>query len=354
MKLRQNPYDVHIATQDVAGLCATIARFAEGRSPLILTNKRIAPLHVPPLIKGLRRHRLKAPILALPDGERYKTLGTVSKCYDWLIKQGADRESILVLVGGGVLGDLGGFAASTFMRGIRFIQVPTTLVAQVDSSIGGKVGVDHALGKNLIGSFCQPLYVHVDVAYLKTLPEREFRCGMAEVIKYAVIKDPSLFRFLHADRERVLRRESEALEHIVSTCCAIKARVVERDEKESSGVRMILNFGHTVGHVIEHRTGYKRYGHGEAVAMGMIAAADISTQLGYCKDDVVRRIRDMIAAYGLPISWPRATALQWERGLSRDKKMRGGTLNFVAVNRIGKVSIVPTTPKQLARYLVSP
>jgi 3-dehydroquinate synthase len=302
-------------------------------------------------MRGLRSRRLKAPYLMLPDGERFKTMHTVELCYDWLLEQQADRQSILVILGGGVIGDTGGFVAATYLRGIRYVQVPTTLVSQVDSSVGGKVGVDHKEGKNLIGAFYQPQYVHIDVGYLEKLPEREYLCGLAEVIKYAVICDRSLFQFLQKKRIEILRRHVAELEHIVETCCRIKADVVEQDEKEMSGLRMILNFGHTVGHAIERLTEYKKYRHGEAVAMGMIAAAKLSVSQGYCTAQTAQMIHDMVASYGLPTQWPRFSKRQWQQSLLRDKKMRGKVLHFVFVETLGKVSVNPIEPKDVVRAI---
>ncbi len=313
----------------------------------------MGPLHLPALRRSFRDHDLKTDYLILPDGERHKTLETVRTAYDWLLQRNADRQVVLVLLGGGVLGDVGGLVAATFLRGVHYVQVPTTLVAQVDSSVGGKVGVDHKEGKNLIGAFYQPDYVHCDVGYLETLPEREYLCGLAEVIKYALIADADFFDFLQKQRIEILRREPEPLKQIVQACCAIKANVVMEDEKEVSGRRMILNFGHTVGHAIEQLTSYEKFNHGEAVAIGMVAAARLSAQLGYCSETVAQEVSDIVAAYGLPIQQPRYPRRRWEKSIQRDKKVRGDQVHFVFLKGIGTVKVAPTPVSDIATLLLS-
>lgn len=345
-------YSVHVVSHDSSALATFLGEQCTERRCLLITNSVVGPLHLPPLVKELKRQGLEAPYLILPDGERTKNRATVELTYDWLFEQNAHRRSVLVLLGGGVLGDVGGFVAATFLRGLRYVQVPTTLVAQVDSSMGGKVGIDHREGKNLIGAFYQPIYVHCDVAYLETLPEREFLCGLAEVIKYAVIADPVLFQMLNKKRIQILRRDPALLERIVQTCCRIKVRVVQADEQELTGKRMILNFGHTIGHALERLTEYRDYQHGEAVALGMVAAARLSEQRGLCSHDTAEQIYDLITSYGLPSTCPHFLLKDWEKSLKRDKKVRGHEIHYVFVKSIGQVEVLPCAVGELAHCLV--
>jgi 3-dehydroquinate synthase len=278
------------------------------------------------------------PIL-LPDGERYKTLTSVSRIYDALIKGGADRGSAVIAVGGGVIGDTAGFAAASFLRGITLVHVPTTLLAQVDSSIGGKVGVNHALGKNLIGAFHQPALVLADPLTLATLPRREFRSGLYEVVKYGIIASRSLFELLVTDTKAVLARTPSVLGPAIVESCRIKADVVSKDERES-GLRRILNFGHTIGHALEAITGYRRFRHGEAIAHGMLGAADLSAARGALPPDDRQAIAELIAKLG-PL--PAVQDLSIDEAMAavrRDKKVLHGTLHFVLATGIGATETV--------------
>lgn len=351
IRLKDHSYRIDITAHDHNPLYDVLDEICTDRRVLILSNSVVGPELIPELKRSLRSRGIKVAYLILPDGERYKNMETVQLCYDWLLEQGADRQSVLLLLGGGVLGDVGGFVAATYMRGLRYVQVPTTLVSQVDSSIGGKVGVDHKEGKNLLGAFYQPNHVHIDVGYLETLPEREYLCGLAEVIKYAVIRDHKFFNFLKKRRIHILQRDTMCLEHIVQTCCRIKAQVVSRDEKEVHGERIILNFGHTVGHAVERLTEYRKFGHGEAVAIGMVQAAKLSQHFGHCEAAVSEAITDLVTAYGLPTQLPRYSKKLWEQSLRRDKKMRGDKLLFVFAQEIGKVMVVPVDPKEIAGLL---
>ena len=278
------------------------------------------------------------PIL-LPDGERYKTLASVSKIYDALIKGGADRGSAIVAVGGGVIGDTAGFAAASFLRGITLVHVPTTLLAQVDSSIGGKVGVNHALGKNLIGAFHQPVLVAADPLCLSTLPRREFRSGLYEVVKYGVIASRSLFDSLVKDTKAVMARKASVLVPAIVESCRIKADVVMKDERES-GLRRILNFGHTIGHALEAITNYRRFRHGEAIAHGMLGAADLSAARGALSHEDRQAIAALIAKLG-PL--PAVQDLSIDEAMAaigRDKKVVHGKLHFVLATGVGTTETV--------------
>ncbi len=278
-------------------------------------------------------------MVIVPDGEEYKVLLWVNFIYGELLQHKLDRASALIALGGGVIGDIAGFAASTYMRGISFIQAPTTLLAQVDSSVGGKTGVNHPLGKNMIGTFYQPRLVWTDVNTLKTLPKKEFLAGMAEVIKYGVIWDEDLFRFLEDNREKIHNLERDALEYIIRRSCEIKAEVVSRDERES-GLRAILNYGHTIGHALETVTGYTTFLHGEAVAIGMHLEARLSLLSGLISDAEVKRIHSLIKAYDLPVEIPPHIDMnKIISSMQLDKKVVAGELKFILPEKIGSVSI---------------
>jgi 3-dehydroquinate synthase len=277
--------------------------------------------------------------VTVPDGEEYKDLLRIQQIYDTLLAHKLDRSSALIALGGGVIGDMTGFAASTYMRGISYIQVPTTLLAQVDSSVGGKTGVNHSLGKNMIGTFWQPGFVWIDVETLQTLPKREVLAGLAEVIKYGVIYDKGLFDFLETNRDMILNLDRNALTHIIKRSCKIKAEVVAKDERES-GLRAILNYGHTIGHAIETLTGYTHFLHGEAVAIGMYQEAVLSHLLGFIAKEQVMRIKAVIDAYGLPSEMPPdVSADSLLASMQLDKKTVAGKLKFILPEKIGAVRI---------------
>src|SRR3954471_1682345 len=282
---------------------------------------------------------VKAEPILIPDGERYKQMPTVTRVYDALVQANADRASTLITFGGGVVGDLAGFAAATYLRGIALVHVPTTLLAQVDSSIGGKVGVNHPLGKNLIGAFYQPHGVLIDPAVLGTLPRREFRAGLYEVIKYGMTSSAPLFERVARDRKAIFARSVESLMPIISESCRIKADVVAADEREA-GLRRILNFGHTAGHALEAVTKYRRFRHGEAVGYGMLVAAELATARGALADRDRQALADIIASLGPlpPIADLPASAIR--EAMHHDKKIVAGTLHFVLPTAIGATSIV--------------
>jgi 3-dehydroquinate synthase len=285
----------------------------------------------------------------LPPGERTKSLRTVSRILDELVRRKFERQSTLLALGGGVVGDLAGFAAAIYLRGIPFVQIPTSLVAQVDSSVGGKTGVDHQLGKNLIGAFHQPRSVLIDTATLRTLPAREWIAGLAEVIKYGVIDDATFFDFLDRNIERIVHYDEEAVSRVITRSCEIKAQVVAQDERES-GRRRILNFGHTIGHALEAASGYRGLVHGEAVAIGMVQEADLARYLGLCGMDVVERIRHIVQAAGLPHALPRISFVKLWSAMQSDKKVLHGTVYCVLPKRIGDVAIVPLDRQACAEW----
>ena len=310
-----------------------------------------------PVVWRLHSERLRValgggdPIL-LPDGERFKNLQSVSKIYEPLIRANADRGSTIIAVGGGVVGDTAGFAAATFLRGVAVVHVPTTLLAQVDSSIGGKVGVNHALGKNLIGAFHQPALVVIDPALLKTLPRREFRSGLYEMVKYGVISSRDLFDRLNADIKALFAKDGRALVPAIVESCRIKADVVSKDERES-GLRRILNYGHTVGHALEAVTNYRRFRHGEAIALGMLAAADLAVARGALAERERQALAQLIAKLGPLPSVADLSIPEILEAMRRDKKVVNGRLHFVIAIEIGATMTVDdVTEDELRAVLV--
>jgi 3-dehydroquinate synthase len=310
-----------------------------------------------PVVWRLHGERLRValgggdPIL-LPDGERFKNLQSVSKIYEALIRANADRGSTIIAVGGGVVGDTAGFAAATFLRGVAVVHVPTTLLAQVDSSIGGKVGVNHALGKNLIGAFHQPALVVIDPALLKTLPRREFRSGLYEMVKYGVISSRDLFDRLNADIKALFAKDGRALVPAIVESCRIKADVVSKDERES-GLRRILNYGHTVGHALEAVTNYRRFRHGEAIALGMLAAADLAVARGALAERERQALAQLIAKLGPLPSVADLSIPEILEAMRRDKKVVNGRLHFVIAIEIGATMTVDdVTEDELRAVLV--
>ena len=304
----------------------------------IVSSPLVWRLHGARIERAVDSATANDPIL-VPDGERFKQLATVSRIYDALVRVNADRASTLITLGGGVIGDMAGFAAATYLRGIALVHVPTTLLAQVDSAIGGKVGVNHSLGKNLIGAFYQPHAVIADPTVLGTLPRREFRAGLYEVIKYGVTSSPTLFDRIVKDRKAIFARASEALVPIIAESCRIKAAVVAADEREG-GARMILNFGHTAGHALEAVTKYRRYRHGEAVAYGMLVAAQLAQTRGALAARDCQALADLIASLGPLPSIADVPAVQIIEAIQHDKKMIAGRLHFVLPTAIGAATIV--------------
>ncbi|HEY7172256.1 MAG TPA: 3-dehydroquinate synthase [Vicinamibacterales bacterium] len=296
---------------------------------------------------------LPAEQVIVPDGERFKVLQTVSRVYESLIRANADRASTLITFGGGVIGDMAGFAAATYLRGIALVHVPTTLLAQVDSAIGGKVGVNHALGKNLIGAFYQPHAVVIDPSVLGTLPRREFRAGLYEVIKYGMTSSPTLFDRISRDRQAIFARNPEVLAAVITESCRIKADVVAKDEKES-GLRRILNFGHTAGHALEAVTKYRRYRHGEAVAYGMLVAAELAVARGALAAADRKALADLIASLGPLPPIADISSAELMEAMQHDKKMVAGRLHFVLPTAIGATAIVDdVTEKEMKKALAA-
>jgi 3-dehydroquinate synthase len=282
--------------------------------------------------------------ITVPDGEAFKTWDTLNRIFDALLEHRCERNTALIALGGGVIGDLAGFAAAVYQRGVPYVQVPTTLLAQVDSAVGGKTAINHPLGKNMIGAFHQPLAVIADTDTLVTLPPRELAAGLAEVIKYGVIRDAPFFEWLEANMARLVRREPEALAYAIERSCANKAEVVARDELET-GPRALLNLGHTFGHAIEAGTGYGTWLHGEAVAAGMLLAAKLSQRLGHLAAEDVRRLGTLLKSAGLPLDPPRLGLARYLELMGHDKKVAGGRIHFVLLKRIGEATVSGEVPR---------
>jgi 3-dehydroquinate synthase len=282
---------------------------------------------------------LDIDVIELPDGERYKTLETLNTIFDTLLTNHHNRSTTIIALGGGVVGDTAGFAAASYQRGISFIQVPTTLLAQVDSSVGGKTAVNHPLGKNMIGAFHQPVAVFIDTDSLQSLPTRELIAGLAEVIKHGALADRQYFDWLEDSVEQLLNLDTEVVTRAIRKSCEIKARIVSEDEKES-GIRALLNFGHTFGHAIENGLGYGQWLHGEAVGAGMVMAADLSVRLGLCNKEDGRRLKSLIQRVGLPIAPPTSLVNQFTELMRRDKKASDKGLRFVLLSELGKAELV--------------
>ena len=352
VELGSRSYPVTIGSGILLDIGRSVKQLDFSGSIALVSNTTVFPLYGATVSRSLSASGFSCTEIILPDGEEFKTMASAEKIFDAMLRARLDRASVLVALGGGVIGDLAGFAASLYMRGIDFLQVPTTLLAQVDSSIGGKTGVNHPLGKNMIGTFWQPRLVWIDIDTLLSLPRREFVAGVAEIIKYGIIWDQEVFDFLEKNVQNVLSLERNPLTHIISRSCEIKADVVARDEREG-GLRAILNFGHTIGHALETATGYTSFLHGEAVAVGMYVEAEIARLLGIMRSEEVLRIRRLLSAYGLPSAIPGDIDLElFFDSIKLDKKAVSGTLRFILPDRIGNVTIHSAVPEPVIRQAV--
>ena len=322
----------------------TYANLPSGRHALVVTNATVAPLYGARLVQQLAAQFAKVHLIALPDGEAHKDWISLQSILDTLLRERCDRKTVLFALGGGVIGDLTGFAAACYMRGVPYVQVPTTLLAQVDSSVGGKTGINHPLGKNMIGAFHQPSLVVADTDLLNSLPQRELVAGLAEVIKYGPIADDAFFAWIEASLPALLARDEGALKHAIRTSCAIKAAVVAADERESD-VRAILNFGHTFGHAIETGLGHGEWLHGEAVGCGMVMAIELSHKLGLVSRAYADRVTAVIRRAGLPTTGPALGVERYFELMQGDKKAEGGDIRFVLIQAPG-TAIVRTAPRQ--------
>ncbi len=318
----------------------------------IVTNPVVHKLYGRVVVRALKRCGFSPFLVVIPDGEKAKSMYWLSKILDEFVTQRLERQEVVLALGGGVVGDVAGFAASIYLRGVSFVQVPTTLVAQVDSSVGGKTGVNHPIGKNLIGAFYQPRVVVVDPQTLQSLPKREWIAGLAEVIKYGMIADSKFFEYLEQHVDDLREQAEDVIPTVIRRCCEIKAEVVGGDERES-GLRRILNYGHTVGHALENWGRYKTWIHGEAVGIGMVQEAGIARFLGMCPKELVERQRDLIQDVGLPIAMPAMSFTELWGAMQHDKKVVKGQVNCVVPTAIGKVQVVPLFQQRIRQWFIA-
>ncbi len=337
LKLGERSYPIHIGA-DLIGRAELYAPYLAGGGAAIVTNEVVAPLYLAPVKSALEKSGARVTEIVLADGEQTKSWQTLNEVFDCLLEARCGRDTLLVALGGGVVGDLAGFAAAIYQRGVPFVQVPTTLLAQVDSSVGGKTAINHPLGKNMIGAFHQPRAVISDVATLDSLPERELRSGFAEVIKHGLALDAAFVEWLESNVDRLVARKRDALAYAVRRSCELKARVVAADERET-GERALLNFGHTFGHAIETGAGYGTWLHGEAVAAGMVMAAELSAVMGHLKKTEVSRVRDLLRRTGLPVKGPALAPERLMELMALDKKAAKGKTRFVLLESIGRAAL---------------
>jgi 3-dehydroquinate synthase len=338
VQLGDRSYPIHIGAGLLVRAADLIAPHLRNGQAAIVTNVTVAPHYLAPLKRALESAGVNVAVITLPDGESHKNWETLNRIFDELIERRCERGTALIALGGGVVGDLAGFAAAVYRRGVPYIQVPTTLLAQVDSSVGGKTAINHPAAKNMIGAFYQPVAVISDTDTLGTLPPREFAAGLAEVIKYGLIRDREFFDWLESNMARLTRREPEALAYAIERSCSNKAEVVALDERED-GLRALLNFGHTFGHAIETGTGYGTWLHGEAVAAGMVLALRLSRRLGLVGEPEARRATAVLEAAGLPVRAPDLGLERYVELMGHDKKVEGGRLRFVLLRRIGEAFV---------------
>jgi shikimate kinase / 3-dehydroquinate synthase len=348
--LAERSYPIHIG-RELLGRMDLLLPHLPHKRVAIVSNTTVAPLYLEKLSMLLESNGVRVISIILPDGEKYKNSETLNLIYDALLRNRCERNTPLIALGGGVIGDMTGYAAASYLRGVPFIQIPTTLLSQVDSSVGGKTGINHPLGKNMIGAFYQPQVVLIDINTLNTLPDQELRAGLAEVIKYGLIRDLPFLEWLEANMEKLLARDAEALQYAIARSCQNKAEVVGSDERES-GERALLNLGHTFGHAIENGMGYGVWLHGEAVAAGTIMAADLSRRMGWISDQDVLRIRNLFDRAGLPVVAPHMGVEQYMDLMGLDKKVVGGKMRFVLLRPIGQALISSdATPEQLKQTI---
>lgn len=338
VELGARSYPIYIGETLISN-AKLLAKHIVAQRAMIVSNKTVGALYLEKIEAALEPKSTDA--ILLPDGEQYKNLQTLEKIFDALLKKRHHRNTTLIAVGGGVICDMTGFAAACYQRGVSFIQIPTTLLAQVDASIGGKTAVNHPLGKNMIGAFHQPRCVIVDIATLNTLPTREFNAGLAEIVKAALIRDADFFVWLEKNIKKLLAKDPQSLIYAIERACTIKAQIVAADEKEISGTRALLNLGHTFGHALEQNLGYGKWLHGEAVAAGLVLAADLSARSGWISVDELRRIKELLSVIPLPIQLP--AKLQYDKMLASmavDKKMLDAEMKLVLLKAIGKAELI--------------
>jgi len=352
VELGERSYKILIDSGNLKNIGKVLKDYDLGKQATIITNPLVGNLYQDVVKDSLKKEGFEVTIARVPDGEEYKSLEWAAKLYDELLEHKRDRYSFILALGGGVIGDLAGFVASTYMRGIPFVQVPTSLLAQVDASIGGKVAVNHPLGKNLVGSFYQPRLVYTDLAVLKSLAHRELIAALAEVIKYGIIKDREFFGYLEEKIDRIKALNLNALRKIVTTCSKIKAELVSLDEREEKGIRSIINYGHTIGHALEILTKYRVYRHGEAVSIGMVAAARIAQRMGILNKEGERRQVELLERAGLPTKVKDVDSLKIIKALARDKKVKEGKIRFILATEIGKVETRDDVPPEIIKEVL--
>lgn len=349
VQLAERSYPILIGP-GLVGSLSSYACLPNCRMAAIVTNDVVAPLYAQRLQAVLKQRHREVVQIILPDGEAHKDWASLDRIFDVLLAHGCDRKTVLYALGGGVVGDMTGFAAACYMRGVPFVQIPTTLLAQVDSSVGGKTAINHPRGKNMIGAFYQPLLVVCDLDVLDTLPERELSAGLAEVIKYGPIADPAFLDWVEVNIDALRARDKQALAYAVRRSCEIKAEVVGQDEREA-GLRAILNFGHTFGHAIEAGLGYGEWLHGEAVGCGMVMASELSARLGLMPPAFVDRMRRLVERAGLPVRGPALGAERYLELMSVDKKNEGGEIRFVVIEALGRAGVRPAPDTLVAQVI---
>jgi len=338
--LGERSYDIQIGSGILAQAAELLDADQEDSHAVIITDANVDELYAEPVADSLVQRGCQVSIMVVEAGEHSKSSDTAADLWEKMLDEGTDRKSVVLAVGGGVVGDLAGFVAATYGRGLAFLQVPTTLLAQVDSSVGGKVGINLPGGKNMVGAFWQPRGVVIDVDALATLPDREYAAGLAEVVKYGVIQDAEFFAYLENNIDAINARNADVLTHIVQRCCRLKADVVEQDEREETGLRSILNYGHTFCHAFEAATGYDQLLHGEGVAIGMLCASRLAERLGRVDAALTKRQHDLLSAFDLPTAVPAVDHDELIELMYRDKKVTHGRLRFVLPSRLGHVELV--------------
>ena len=350
VELKERSYEIHVGN-GLLDTCELLLPHLPKKRAAIISNTTVAPLYLQSLQKNLNNAGVETISVILPDGEQYKSIDTLNLIYNGLLQHRCERSTPLIALGGGVIGDMTGFAAATYLRGVPFIQIPTTLLSQVDSSVGGKTGINHPLGKNMIGAFYQPRIVLADVSVLSTLPDKELSAGLAEVIKYGLIRDVDFLLWLEENMEALVSRDTEALKHAITRSCKNKAEIVGIDELES-GERALLNLGHTFGHAIESGMGYGVWLHGEAVAAGTVMAADLSHRMGWLDQKDVDRIKSIFTRAGLPVVAPNLGVDTYLDLMGMDKKVEGGKIRFVLLKEVGRAVIESEVPAELLKQTI--
>ena len=351
--LKENSYKIIIGYRVLSKLGAVLDKKGLGSEAVIITNPSIARRYAGTIKTSLKKRGIAATVFLVPEGEGSKSVKTAFGLIERIARFSALKKPFIVALGGGVIGDLAGYVAAAYRRGVPYIQVPTTFLAQIDSAIGGKVGIDLPCGKNLVGAFYQPKLVFSDVACLSSLPVRQIRNGLAEAIKYGMIDDAGLFAFIEKDFQKLLGADMDKLGQLVYRCSRIKARVVMADEKETKGIRSILNFGHTIGHAIEASGKYRSYQHGEAIALGMKIAADISVQMGCLSSSHKERLNTLVAQVGLPTKLKKISTAKILKAMRHDKKFLAGQNRFVLASRVGSVKLVTGVPRRVIEKAIN-